>query len=265
MSRQPISTSAQIFQAAGLPDIAKSTRCRALRSIGKVVKVKTRPPLNRRHKEKRIVWCKKYLKLDFNKVIWSDEMRATLDGPDGWARGWLMEGGTVPVRLKRQQGGGGIMIWAAIQKDCLIGPFRVDDGVKMNSQNYCEFLSKNFLPWIKRQPAATRKKLMFMQDNAPSHASKFSVAWLAAQGFKDDTLMDWPASSPDLNPIENFWSALKRRLYVNGRQYSSKDSLWKDIQETAKSFSSAEIEKFTSGMDDRLFSVISKKGGYINH
>lgn len=77
--------------------------------------------------------------------------------------------------------------------------------------------------------------------------------------------MDWPASSPDLDPIENFWSELKRRLYVNGRQYSSKESLWNDIQETAKSFSPAEIEKFTSGMDGRLFSVISKKGGYINH
>lgn len=173
MSRKPISTSAQIFQAAGLPGVAKSTRCRALRSIGKVVKVKTRPPLNKRHKEKRIEWCKKYLKLDFTKVIWSDEMRATLDGPDGWARGWVMEGGTAPVRFKRQQGGGGIMIWAALQQDRLIGPFKVDDGVKMNSQNYCEFLNKNFLPWVKRRPAAARKKLVFMQDNAPSHASKF--------------------------------------------------------------------------------------------
>ena len=158
MSRKPISTSAQIFQAAGLPHVSRSTRCRALRSVGKVVKVKTMPPLNKRHKQRRIEWCKKYLKQDFSKVIWSDEMRATLDGPDGWARGWLMEGGTAPVRFKRQQGGGGIMIWAALQKHRLIEPIKVDDGVKMNSQNYCEFLNRHFLPCIKRQPAATRKK-----------------------------------------------------------------------------------------------------------
>ena len=26
--------------------------------------------------------------------------------------------------------------------------------------------------------------------------------------------MDWPPYSPDMNPIENMWSLLKRKLYV---------------------------------------------------
>ena len=77
-----------------------------------------------------------------------------------------MEGKEVPTRIKRQQGGGGIMMWAALLKDRLTGPFEVDEGVKMNSKKYCDFLDKYFLPWMRRQTAATRKKLMFVQDNA---------------------------------------------------------------------------------------------------
>ncbi|KAA8586919.1 hypothetical protein FQN60_000755, partial [Etheostoma spectabile] len=76
-------------------------------------------------------WAKKYLKTDFSKVLWTDEMRVTLDGPDGWARGWISNGHRAPLRVRRQQGGGGVLVWAAIIKDELVGPFRVEDGLKI--------------------------------------------------------------------------------------------------------------------------------------
>uniref|UniRef100_A0A667WIM0 Uncharacterized protein n=1 Tax=Myripristis murdjan TaxID=586833 RepID=A0A667WIM0_9TELE len=31
-----------------------------------------------------------------------------------------------------------------------------------------------------------------MQDNAPSHASKYSTVWLASKGLKDHRIMTWP-------------------------------------------------------------------------
>ena len=59
-------------------------------------------------------WAKKYMKLDFSRVIFTDECRATLDGPDGWDRGWLRHGEQTPIKYCQQQKGGGVMFWAGI-------------------------------------------------------------------------------------------------------------------------------------------------------
>ena len=45
------------------------------------------------------------------------------------------------------------MFWAAIVGDQMIGPFRVEDGVKLNSEGYCDLLNANFVPWWKKHPA----------------------------------------------------------------------------------------------------------------
>ena len=208
-------------------------------------------------------WCEKYLKTDFKVVLWTDEMCATMDGSDGWTRGWILDGTEAPTRMRRQQGGGGVMIWAGIKDKELVVPFRVPDGVKMNSEAYCQFLNQHLMPWLRKKRAPFRKSIILMLDNAPSHASQYSREWLASKGFSNDKIMDWPACSPDINCIENFWSALKRRIYPNGQQFASKDQLWKAIQDAAKSFTPTDIENFTKSMDSRLIQVIQKKGGHI--
>uniref|UniRef100_A0A3Q3JNN2 Uncharacterized protein n=1 Tax=Monopterus albus TaxID=43700 RepID=A0A3Q3JNN2_MONAL len=37
-----------------------------------------------------------------------------------------------------------------------------------------------------------KKTMIFMQDNAPSHASKYSTAWLASKGLKDERVRHGP-------------------------------------------------------------------------
>ena len=104
-----------------------------------------------------------------------------------------------------------------------------------------------------------------MQDNAPSHASMYSTAWLASKGLKDERIMTWPPSSPDLNTIEQLWALLKREIYSEGKQYTSLNSLWEAVVAAAKKVDRQQIKKLTESINGRLITVIEKKGGYIGH
>ena len=70
-------------------------------------------------------WAIEYTKIDFSTVMLSDECRATLDGPGSWSKGWVSISGNRPYRLRRQQGGRGVMFWAGIVGVIMVGPWKV--------------------------------------------------------------------------------------------------------------------------------------------
>ena len=73
--------------------------------------------------------------------------------------------------------------------------------------------------------------------------------------------MVWPAVSPDLNPIENLWSIIKKDLYKEGKQYCTLDELWDEITKVAKCIDKEIIKKLTSSVDERLCNVLNKSEG----
>ena len=115
------------------------------------MKVTSKPPISKKNKLARLDWAKKYMKCNFDDVLFTYEPRASQNEPDAFGRGWLVDGGIRPRSFKRQQGRGGIMFWAGINNSGLVSPFFVEEGVKMNSKNYVKFLQAHFMQWFNRK------------------------------------------------------------------------------------------------------------------
>ena len=67
-----------------------------------------------------------------------------------------------------------------------------------------------------------REQLILMEDGAPVHRSLLPLKWRQAHGVKK---LNWPANSPDLNPIENVWKIVKDLLRHRGRPRNKEDTV----------------------------------------
>ena len=77
--------------------------------------------------------------------------------------------------------------------------------------------------------------------------------------------MKWPAQSPDLNPIENLWAILKRRLNQYEQPPRGMVELWERVQAKWDEIDKEMCMKLIESMPRRIDAVLKSKGMWTNY
>ena len=167
-----------------------------------------------RHELARLNWAnryRRYTRRQWSSVIFSDESKFNLSHADGRIRVYRENGARyIPrnvIKLNRF-GWGSVHVWGGITQfyktDLVIlnGP--------VNANSYIQtVLQPVLLPFI--QHHFPNGRCEFQHDNAPAHRARRTTQFLQANQIN---VLDWPALSPDMSPIEHVWDDLGRRIYA---------------------------------------------------
>ena len=85
--------------------------------------------------------------------------------------------------------------------------------------------------------------------------------------------MEWPAYSPDLNPIENLWSILKRMLHLwylkleemTGGRQEVQEAIENAITHCWQHLKPELLRSLARGMPKRIQAVIQAQGWYTKY
>jgi transposase len=109
----------------------------------------------------------------------------------------------------------------------------------------------------------------FQQDNARIHVCEATQTWLAKHRIE---WMDWPPYSPDLNPIEHVWAALKRnlqRMFPDLWELKRNELNIEDFKEKLRAawwaIDQALIDRLIDSLPRRLAAVKKARGWYTKY
>ncbi len=216
----------------------------------------TKPLLNQRQRQKHLTWAvekKNWTVAQWSKVLFSDESKFCISfgnqGPRVWRRSEEVQN---PCCLKSSvKFPQSVMIWAAMSS-AGVGPLCFLKST-VNAAIYQEILEHFMLPSSDKLYGDA--DFIFQQDLAPAHTAKGTKSWFNDHGV---TVLDWPANSPDLNPIENLWGIVKRKM--RDTRPNNADELKATVKETWASIPPQQCHKLITSMPRRIEAVIKAKG-----
>ncbi|CAF1479687.1 unnamed protein product [Didymodactylos carnosus] len=238
--------------------ISQSTVQRRAHEIGLFGRVaRKKPYVSKMDRVQRLKYAKEMLEKPFDywdTVVWSDESKFNLFGSDGKVMVWRSRKEEFDPKCTLptvKYGGGSVMVWGCFTKKG-VGKLYILDRI-MDRFHYREILEKNLIPSIRQLSLGTN--FTFMHDNDPKHTSALVRNWLRNNGVR---VLQWPSSSPDLNPIEHLWDVLEDR--VKKRQSKNKAELALHLAEEWNKIELPVLAKLIGSVPSRLIECIKMKG-----
>ncbi|GET54887.1 IS630 family transposase [Rhizophagus irregularis DAOM 181602=DAOM 197198] len=227
-----------------------------------------KPFISKRHASARISWCEKYKEKtarDWAQVIFSDESSIEIGKQSRQIRVWRHTGErfnteclTPTFKSSRKS----VMVWGCfaggIKGPLIFCDENKEGNEKINSNTYVRILNKHLHPFHHTVCELTGRAASFQQDNAPIHTAKITKDWLKKNKI---AIIDWPANSPDLNPIENIWKQLKDNIQSREVFPRTVGELKATLSEEWENLDCSVFEEVVASMPQRINAVLEAKGG----
>jgi transposase len=221
-----------------------------------------KPFLSKNHIARRLKWARerKNWTMDVWKmVIWTDEASVELGKNSRDMRVWRKldeEWDTRCLVPSFKSGRVSVMVWGCMVHGKL-GPLVVLPKGRMNGSDYVRRAMDGPLWDFYSQVTEERGLAMIMEDGAPIHRSLAARDW---REVNEINVLPWPAQSPDLNPIEHIWKALKLRISRRDPPIRTEEELRNALQEEWQKINADTVSKVVENMPQRVRSVIMVGG-----
>ena len=212
------------------------------------------------HRTNRLRWCRQNRPWNlarWRSVMFSDESRFCLKNNDARIRVWRRRGERFAdccVDRVTPFGGGSVMVWGGGISITGKTPLIIVDG-NMNAIKYRdEILTPVVFPYLRTLGAGA----IMQDDNARPHRARIITDHLQAHRVDH---MEWPACSPDLNPIEHLWDQLGRTVRRQMTPVSTLLDLRRILLEEWNAIPQIRIQRLVSSMRRRCQATIHAFGG----